>query len=101
MTTSTEAGLEAWEYTPPTEDGNGVVSPPRGTTPWWTAIIIADDETSARVGPMLAAALAMREALEMLVEEKVDYMTINHLGDPETQHTVKAARAALAQSEGR
>jgi hypothetical protein len=36
-------------------------------------------------------------ALQMLVDEKVEYMTINHLGDPEKQHTVKAARKALAK----
>jgi hypothetical protein len=37
----------------------------------------------------------LRAALFQLVEEKCDYMRINNLGDPETQHTVKAARAAL------
>jgi hypothetical protein len=42
-------------------------------------------------GPML------REALIQIVEEKCDYMRINNLGDPETQHTVKAARAALEE----
>jgi hypothetical protein len=36
-------------------------------------------------------------ALRQIVEEKCDYMRINHLGDPETQHTVKAARAALSE----
>jgi len=38
----------------------------------------------------------LRTALQMMVDEKVDYMTINHLGDPEKQHTIKFARAALA-----
>ena len=37
-----------------------------------------------------------REALEEMLEEKVDYMRINKLGNPETQHSVKRARAALA-----
>jgi hypothetical protein len=37
----------------------------------------------------------LRAALIQIVEEKCDYMRINNLGDPETQHTVKAARAAL------
>lgn len=41
----------------------------------------------------------LREALEMMVSEKAGYMTINHLGDPEAQHTIKAARAALTASE--
>ncbi len=36
-------------------------------------------------------------ALRMLMDEKIDYMTINKLGDPETQHTIKAARAALSR----
>lgn len=40
----------------------------------------------------------LREALELLLEEKCDYMTLNKLGDPETQHTVKLARAALDRS---
>jgi hypothetical protein len=39
---------------------------------------------------------AMIAALEQMVDEKVDYMTINNLGDPEKQHTIKAARSALA-----
>jgi hypothetical protein len=39
---------------------------------------------------------ALVKALEAMVEEKVDYMTRNKLGDPEKQHTVKVARAALA-----
>jgi len=41
----------------------------------------------------------LREALEMMVEEKADYMRLNHLGDPETQHTIKVARAALSSGE--
>jgi tRNA U34 5-carboxymethylaminomethyl modifying enzyme MnmG/GidA len=43
----------------------------------------------------------MREALQMLVDEKADYMRINLLGDPEQQHTIKVARAALAIKEPR
>lgn len=39
---------------------------------------------------------ALINALEQIVDEKCDYMRINHLGDPETQHTIKAARAALS-----
>jgi len=39
----------------------------------------------------------LREALEMVVAEKVDYMTINNLGDPEKQHTIMLARAALGE----
>jgi hypothetical protein len=41
----------------------------------------------------------LEAALRQMVEEKCDYMRINNLGDPETQHTVKAARAALAPEQ--
>ena len=34
--------------------------------------------------------------IEQLVNEKVDYMKINNLGNPETQHTVIQGRKALA-----
>jgi hypothetical protein len=37
----------------------------------------------------------LRAALEAMVAEKVDYMIRNALGDPEAQHTIKQARAAL------
>lgn len=40
----------------------------------------------------------LREALEQMVAEKCDYMRINNLGDPEKQHTVRTARAALARA---
>ena len=49
--------------------------------------------------PIIAAANDLREALTQMVEEKCDYMSINNLGDPGTQHTVKAARAALASCD--
>ena len=39
-------------------------------------------------------------ALEMMVEAECDYMRINNLGDPEKQHNVKVARAALAKARG-
>lgn len=45
-----------------------------------------------------AIAARMRElegALTELIDETVDYMTINHLGDPEKQHAVKRGREAL------
>jgi len=37
----------------------------------------------------------LREALQMMVDEEVDYMTRNNLGDPEKQHTIRVARSAL------
>jgi hypothetical protein len=39
---------------------------------------------------------ALEAALRAIVEEQCDYMRINHLGDPERQHNIKLARAALA-----
>jgi hypothetical protein len=41
----------------------------------------------------------LREALKLMVDEKCDYMKINNLGDPEQQHTIKIARAALKGDE--
>jgi hypothetical protein len=49
---------------------------------------------------LIAAAPALFEALESIVVEKADYMRLNHLGDPEAQHTVKQARSALALARG-
>jgi hypothetical protein len=37
----------------------------------------------------------LREALQIMVDEEVDYMTRNNLGDPEKQHTIRVARSAL------
>lgn len=41
----------------------------------------------------------LQEALQMLVDEKCDYMKLNLLGDPEQQHTIKIARTALKEGE--
>ena len=53
-------------------------------------------EASETISSLEAENARLREALEYLVEEKVDYMNINKLGDPEKQHSVKLARAALS-----
>lgn len=45
----------------------------------------------------LAENTRLREVLEALVEEKCDYMRRNSLGDPETQHNIKLARALLME----
>jgi hypothetical protein len=45
------------------------------------------------------AASDLLSATQQLVEEKADYMRLNHLGDPETQHTIKIARAAIRKAE--
>jgi hypothetical protein len=48
---------------------------------------------------LIAAAPDLLQALQMMVEEKADYMRINNLGDPETQHTIKIARAAISRAD--
>jgi len=42
---------------------------------------------------------ALEEALTYMMEEKIGYMKVNHLGDPETQHSIKLARATLQGKE--
>lgn len=37
----------------------------------------------------------LREALQNMVDAEVEYMKINNLGDPEKQHNIITARAAL------
>lgn len=41
----------------------------------------------------------LEAALTAMVDEQVDYMTINNLGDPEKQHNIKWARKALKPQE--
>jgi hypothetical protein len=60
--------------------------------PW-----MSDGEADANA-QLIAAAPDLVEALKACVIETVDYMTINELGDPEQQHNVKQARAALAKA---
>lgn len=43
----------------------------------------------------------LREALQLMVDEQCDYMILNKLGDPEKQHTIKLARAALQQKDSK
>jgi hypothetical protein len=59
----------------------------------------SDDECDANAC-LIAAAPALFEALKAMVDAEVDYMMINNLGDPEQQHNVKRARAAIAKAEG-
>ena len=42
----------------------------------------------------------LREALELLYLEQVDYITRNHLGDPHANHSMRMARAALERRVG-
>lgn len=39
-------------------------------------------------------------ALEVMINQEVDYMQINKLGDPEEQHAIIQARAAIAALRG-
>lgn len=41
----------------------------------------------------------MRQALEAMVSEKVDYMIRNNLGNPEKEHTIITSREALKGNE--
>jgi hypothetical protein len=59
--------------------------------------------TRAAPAPAVAALQAevarLRAALQAMVDEKCDYMLINHLGDPEGTHTIDFARAALSPKD--
>jgi hypothetical protein len=47
---------------------------------------------------LIAAAPELLEVVRGFVDEKVDYMRINHLGDPERTHMVKWARQIIAKA---
>lgn len=74
-------------------DGFSIAFLPIGRRPDELAGALAD----AR---LIAAAPLLLEALKAMTEEWVDYMTINHLGDPWAKHNMKLARAAIAAAEG-
>jgi hypothetical protein len=58
------------------------------------------DYTAALLVSLADEVVRLREALTAMVDEQVDYMTINKLGDPEKQHNIKLARRALAGEQG-
>ncbi len=58
----------------------------------------AEDCANAR---LISAAPELLEVVKAFVEQEVDYMTRNKLGDPEQQHNVKWARAVIAKAEGK
>lgn len=60
-----------------------------------------DEATDAANARLIAAAPDLLLALKAMTEEWVDYMTINHLGDPWAKHNMKLARAAIAKAEER
>lgn len=43
---------------------------------------------------------ALVNALELMMEEKRDYMRINYLGDPENTHTIQLAKQAILLVKG-
>jgi hypothetical protein len=69
----------------------------------WLAPVHYEEEAGLKAHADRAALIceveALREALKLMVDEKCDYMRINNLGDPETQHTVRLARAVLPETE--
>ena len=58
----------------------------RADLPLTTAQLMADPRVKSLV-----------DALENFIVETHDYMTLNKIGDPEKQHSVKYGRAAIAQ----
>ena len=50
---------------------------------------------------LIAAAPELMDVLKAMVDEIVDYMTLNNLGDPEQKHNIKWARSIIAKAEGR
>lgn len=57
-------------------------------------------DTKVANARLISASPDLYEALAEMVEEKADYMVRNNLGDPEREHTIKLARAALAKARG-
>ena len=53
------------------------------------------EDAAQALTALLAENERLREALTAMVDDQVEYMTINKLGDPEKQHVIRAARAAL------
>ena len=68
--------------------------------------LVCDDEpfyphpVSFANARLIASAPDLLEALVALVDEYCDYQIINNLGDPENQHNIKLARAAIAKAKG-
>lgn len=59
-----------------------------------------DGRPNSEDASLIAAAPDLLAALKAMVVEYCDYTIINNLGDPETQHNIKLARAAIAKAEG-
>ncbi len=67
----------------------------KGVESWW----MLGAEAADRIEAQAAEIARLRVALTMMVEDQCDYMNRNLLGDPEQQHIIKQARAALAATE--
>ena len=89
-----------WTFDDTHDDGIGyTLGPNRETIDHHGDMSLSAETNKANAALKIRAVNAharLVEALELLVDEKIDYMRINKLGDPETQHTIKLARAALA-----
>lgn len=84
---------------PAGEGNHSLLSPEREDEPHYTAIIQAnDDELSARVAALFAAAPDMLEALTALLMRLDDNP---ELSDLIGQIEIERARAAIAKAEGR
>jgi ABC-type phosphate transport system auxiliary subunit len=66
---------------------------------YYNQAIYANDMKDRQIKHLESEIERLREALQLMVNEKCDYMILNKLGDPEKQHTIKLARSALQQKE--
>jgi hypothetical protein len=73
-------------------DGDNIFVVGSDSTCWWKA---SDD------AHLMSAAPELLEVVKALIEETIDYATLNKLGDPEKQHNIKWARKVIAKAEGR
>lgn len=64
---------------------------------WWASPV--EDIPILANAQLIAAAPEMLAALEGLYSETVSYITVNHLGDPHHNQTMKLARAAIAKAK--
>ncbi len=62
---------------------------------WDRPVYVEGRANAALIVQAVNAHDALVAALQAMVDEKAEYMRINHLGDPEQQHTIRQARDAL------
>lgn len=61
---------------------------------------LQDNETGLANARLIVAAPELLDVLQAFVQQEVDYMTRNNLGDPKKQYNVKWARAVIAKATG-